>query len=131
MKFVFYFHEGGSTVTFLIDPPVVEAGGTISVNCTSVTPKGEFDLFFVIPPSGMGVVCTADCYIDRECPYMTDLVDLCVCDSDPPDVNDLCPEGTYSVSYTVSDVPLDMSGQWVCDLSGNQDVMELLVYGKK
>ena len=114
---------------FSIQPNAVEIGGTISLNCSLETPRIENDILNIASPEQPeSKFCTADCNIS-EC-YD---IDSCKCDGQEPNDDQLCPDGTKSVSYTVSNVIKNMSGNWVCEhYDGDPSITyHLDVYGKQ
>ena len=113
---------------FSIQPSTVEVGGTISLNCSLQTPRIGNDILNIASPDVTeSQFCTADCYTSQ----CYD-IDSCKCDAVDPNANKLCPAGTKSVSYTVSNVTANMTGNWVCKhYDGSSSFAHhLKVYGK-
>ena len=113
---------------FSIQPNVVEIGGTITLNCSLQTPRIENDILNIASPAlDESQFCSADCYTSQ----CYD-IDSCQCDAVDPNTNKLCPAGTKSVSYTVSNVRANMWGNWVCEhYNGSPSITHHMeVYGK-
>ena len=112
---------------FHILPNAVESGGTITLNCTFELPKTEQEALYITSPGqDYTTRCSADCFslacYDFDC---------CKCDFLDLD-DDLCPAGTKSITYTVSNVKENMTGKWTCEHYPSEASISqyLKVYGK-